>query len=223
MSKSTESVASLRERANGFSPQRVGAMVKKIHDSFDRRDAFEAAKGVASTGASSYAKGRLAVMNNEASVARFFLARSIEPANLLERSLQSGDMFNAKALVKLVEIAAWSCGNTSKIQKVTKAFLACTVIMTKRGNDVITNTLNRKFLNSTDFSAVISDQETIDELSKQRHVVMTGGAPTQSSQVRCVLEAIGVADIVTTDRARDSIALDVNDDLVTLFVADYMN
>lgn len=216
------STLTIRDRANAFSPQKVGAMVRKVKDSFERRDIFEAAKGVASTGSSSYAKGRLAIMKNEVAVARFLLARNIEPANFFERSLQSGDMFNAKALIKFVEIATWSCGNKSKIQKVTKAFLACLVVMTEKGHEIVTNKVNRAFLSNTDFSAIISDVETVEQLHKERHIVMTGGAPTQSSQVRCVLESIGAADIVTTDRARDSIALHRNDELLELFKVDYM-
>lgn len=217
----TETVT-LRDRALAFSDATVAATVTALHDSFDRRDAFEASNGLSLDNDSSYTRERSRMLKSEVAVARFFLALGIEPCDVIERKVSSNAMFNAKALKKITELARYSVGVGSKLEKVTRAFIACALIATDRGVTNITNDVNRKFLNGADYSAIITDQELIDYLRELRHVAMTSGAETQSSQARNVLDVLGLGSIKSVAKNRDAIELNASHDFYATFRADFL-
>jgi len=218
----TNETLSLRDRANAFDQVAVDAMVADITASLARRDVFEAANGLALDQKNSYTDGRAVIVKYGNQVARTFLALSLTPANVFERKVQSTKMFNAKALKKVAEVAAYICGDRTKIELVVRAFLCCSIIATERGVDVITNDINKRFLNNASFGALIKDKKLQSEIAALRHKFMSGGAETQSSQARNVLDVLGVGSIMTTHHARDSIKLNRDHDFVKLFSADYL-
>lgn len=213
---------SLRDRALAFSVSDVDATVTALRDSFARRDDFEASNGLSLVADSSYVRERKRMLNNEIAVARFFLALAIEPCDVIERKVSSNAMFNAKALKKVTELAQYSVGVGQRLEKVTRAFIACALIATDRGHENITNDVNRKFLNGSDFSALIKDAELIDYLRDQRHVAMTSGAETQSSQARNVLDVLGLGAIKSVQKNRDAIALHSDAPFFAMFRADFL-
>lgn len=206
----TDKVLSLREVALGFSNAQVGAMCAKIKKSFERRDAFEASQGLVLAARNSYTVERDRMLANNIAVARFFLALDVEPSAVIERKVASTAMFNAKALKKVTELAQLTTSVGAKVEKVIKSFIACAIIATDRKVDVITNEVNRRFLCSQGFTAQISDTDLIDHLDELRLRSMTSGAETQSSQMRNVLDVLGLGEIRTIEKPRDAIVLNID-------------
>ncbi|WP_375292099.1 hypothetical protein [Sphingomonas melonis] len=217
----TETVT-LRDTALSFDTATVTAAVDALRDSFARRDAFEASNGLSLTADSSYVRERNRMLKSEIAVARFFLAIGVDASDVVERKVASNAMFNAKALKKVTEIAQYVCGFGHKLEKVTRAFIACALIATDRGHTDITNDVNRKFLNGSDFSAIIKDQELVDYLRDQRHVAMNSGAETQSSQARNVLDVLGLGSIKSVQKNRDAIALHTDAPFYAMFRGDFL-
>jgi hypothetical protein len=217
----TIETASFRDNMLAFTKTRVDTMVKKINDSLDRRDTFETLHN-ASEADNSWSRAAKAMRKSSDKVARFFLALGVQPENVIERQVVSNKMFNAKALDKVTELAIYANGDRSKLQKVTRAFIACALIATDKSISVITNEINRRFLCSAGFSAQISDQELLDHLDEMRHRSMSSGAETQSSQARNVLDVLGLGDIVTHTRSRDAIIVHAEHDFFAQFRSDYM-
>lgn len=189
-------------------------MVAKIRASFDRRDVFETDNGLSLLVANSYVTERNRMLKAERAVAMFFLALEIEPSAVIERKVATTKMFNAKALKKITELAQWSVGHGHKLERVTRAFIACAIIATENGHDVITNDVNRAFLCSRGFGDRIADSDLIDHLDELRLRSMSSGAETQSSQARNVLDVLNVGSIRSIDAPRDAIALDVDAPLI---------
>lgn len=216
----TAPVLNLRDRALAFAQTDVDAMIADIEASFARRDDFEGS--AANDSASSYAKARKNMLANRISVARAFLVLDVSSANVIERKVVENKMFNAKALDKVTEIAGFICGNTSKFQKVTQAFIACAMFYSSKNDGAIINRLNKNFLSNNSFDKLVSDKELADYLREYQHKFMTGGKDTQSSQVRNVLDVLGLAQIVTVERARGGIALNDTHEFYTLFHDRYM-
>jgi hypothetical protein len=202
-------LTTFRALTGEISKQKVAATVKKIEDSFARRDVFEGANATVST--SSYAVNRKMVLDNKEAVARFLAALNIEPANLIERKINASKMFNAKALKKVVELARFAVTGNRKIEKVMSAFIICSLAYEAKHNGAaISNAINKSFLSNLDFSKVL-DAELADYLADYQHAFISGGKDTQSSQARCVLEALGLGEIVATDnRYRGGLKLNAN-------------
>lgn len=201
---------SLREVALGFSNVEVAAMCGKLKKSFDRRDQFETAQGCSIIEKNSYTVERDRMLKNNVAVSRFFLALAIEPSAVIERKVASNAMFNAKALKKVTELAQFVVGHGAKLERVIKSFIACAIIATDRKVDVITNEVNRRFLCSQGFTAQINDQDLIDHLDELRLRSMTSGAETQSSQMRNVLDVLGLGEIRSIEKPRDAIVLHID-------------
>ncbi|HIV77252.1 MAG TPA: hypothetical protein H9899_06990 [Candidatus Sphingomonas excrementigallinarum] len=217
----TETVT-LRDTALSFDTATVTAAVDALRDSFARRDTFEASNGLSLTADSSYVRERNRMLKNEIAVSRFFLALGVTASDVIERKVSSNAMFNAKALKKVTELAQYAVGVGHRLEKVSRAFIACALIATDRGHTDITNDVNRKFLNGSDFSALIKDAELIDYLRDQRHVAMTSGAETQSSQARNVLDVLGLGAIKSVQKNRDAIALNTSHGFFAMFRGDFL-
>lgn len=223
----TTEVVTFKSRAMSFSNAKVTAMIDQISKSFARRDAFEAAQKVAITGkSSSYAREKARVLDNAGSVARLFLACGVQPSEVIERKVGDNAMFNAKALKKVVEIAQFVTNTDStrkqKLERVTRAFIASTLLAALDGVAVITNDTNRKFLSSADLSSVLTSEELAKSIAEYQHTAMSGGAPTQSSQARNVLDVLKLGRIESVTKPRDAIVIDATHAFYTDFAASYM-
>lgn len=219
---SGEAGQTLREIALSFDQAAVDAMVAQVRTSFDRRDGFEAANGLNVDGDSSYTRERDRMLRNEIAVSRLFLALGLTASDVIERKVSSNAMFNAKALKKITEIAQYVCGYGQRMEKVMRAFIACALVATDKGHKTITNEINRRFLNSSGFTSLFSDQELIDYLDEQSHRTMTSGAETQSSQARNVLDVLGLGSIRTVHKNRDAIEIDASAPFYVQFRNDFM-
>jgi hypothetical protein len=216
-------VKTLRETALSFAVETVDATVAAIRESFVRRDAFELSQGLDISAKNSYTTERGRMLANERAVAMFFLALGIEPHAVIERKVASNAMFNAKALKKVTELAQFTCGYGQRLERVMRAFIACAIIATERGHDVITNDVNRAFLCSRGFGDRIKDADLIAHLDELRHRAMTSGAETQSSQSRNVLDVLGLGSIRSIDAPRDAIALNAEHAFFAQFAEAFMN
>jgi hypothetical protein len=213
---------SLRERAIGFDAKVVSTMKGKITQSFKRRDAFESANGLNIGERNSYTVERDRMLKNSTAVAMLFLALDLEPSAVIERKVSSNAMFNAKALKKVNEIASFVCGYGEKLERVMRAFIACALVATDKGHDVITNAINARFLNSDDLKAHVTDSDLLDNLNELRATHMTSGAATQSSQCRNVLDVLGLGSVRSIDKPRDAIALNETHGFYQLFRERFM-
>jgi hypothetical protein len=147
------------------------------------------------------------MLSASVAVSRFFLALEVEPSAVIERKVSENAMFNAKALKKVTELARFVVGEGAKVERVLRAFIACAVLATDRGVDVINNNVNARFLNSEDLKLHIADQDLLDGLSELRATHMSSGAATQSSQCRNVLDVLNLGSVRSIDKPRDSIVL----------------
>lgn len=217
--KANTEIQTLRAKANAFAQPQVDAMVAKIKAAFTQRDKHEQGSML------SYERERKRMIGSSIAVARLFLALDIEPSNIILRKVNSNAMFNAKALKKIVEIAQFVCGARSNIEKVLAAFIACALVFDERASkgDAIANTQNKAFLSSANFDKIVSDADLATYLKDYQHKFMTGGQDTQSSQVRNVLDVLGLGAITTANnRSRGGIAINSNHDFYQLFRNQFM-
>lgn len=212
----------LRDAANGFSAKRVATMQTKLVESFERRDQFEASNGLDLSGDNSYTKERARMLKNDVAVSRLFLALGLEPSDVIERKVAENAMFNAKALKKVTEIARFVTGYGEKLERVMRCFIACAIVATDKAVSVIDNRVNVQFLNGFDLSQRVTDQDLLDNLETLRHRAMTSGAETQSSQVRNVLDVLGLGEIVSKEKPRDAIVIDRSHDFYAMFETAFM-
>ncbi len=215
--KPTE-VVTMRDTALAFTDGDVNTMCLAIDASLDRRDAIELAPA-----GSSWDKAYKQVQASKVAVARFFLALGVEPANVFERRLVEGKMFNAKSIKKIVEMARYVVGIGEKMERVTRAFIACALIADDKDNGrVFTNTVNAKFLNASDLSALSTDPDLLDHIDALRHNAMSTGAATQSSQMRNVLDVLGLGTVTKVDRERDAVIIHRDAPFYGMFRASFL-
>lgn len=212
MSKTKTPAAELtfREKATAISKPKIDAMVAEIQASVDRRHAFELANGGIG---GSWAASKKMIAANERTIAAFFITLGVKPAAVFERQLVEGKMFNAKSIKKVVEMAKFALdGGVSRVEKVIQSFIACALIANDRspGDDPITftNGVNAKFLNRADLGTYIKDADLLEAIEEQRHTAMSTGAATQSSQMRNVLDVLGLGKVVKVERERDAVLVD---------------
>lgn len=201
-------VVSFRDSALAFTTTQVTDMQTLITESFARRDVFEASQGLNLATDSSYTRERKRIEKNSVAVARLFLALNVAPSDVIERKVSENAMFNAKALKKISEIATFTCGYGEKLERVTRAFIASCLLAADAGIAIVSNHVNRKFLNSADMKAVLTDEELAKTIAEYQHAAMSGGAPTQSSQARNVLDVLKLGRIESVEKSRDAIAID---------------
>lgn len=220
-----DATLSLRDLALSFDTDAVDAMVSDIRATFDARDAFEQSRGLSlADKSSSYAKAKANMLNNAIAVARGFLALNVEPVNVIRRKVVSGNEFSAKALDKVTELCAFICGNAARFQSVTKAFIACAIAVADKSADdsAIGNKVNKLFLSNASFDRLVNDAELAAYIADYQHKFMSGGKDTQSSQVRNVLDVLGLATICTVDHARGGITINKAHGFYSLFRERYM-
>jgi hypothetical protein len=219
----TEQTLSLRDRALSFDDATVETRIDAIIESFDRRDAFEERNGLnVDDKSTSYSKAKNKMLSAQVAVARFTLALDIEPSAIIERKVVESKMFNAKALEKVTEFALFTVGKgDDKIQSVSVAFIACALVFHDDAK-AIDNTVNKLFLSNADVSKLVSDEKIADYVKDYQHKFMTGGKDTQSSQVRCALEVLGLATIANETRFRGGIKLHADHDFFAAFADRYM-
>lgn len=221
-------VVSFKDTCMSFDDSTVADMVTRIEESFARRDIFEAANGVSLTSDNSYTRERDRILgdkrgrNARVAVSRLFLALGVEPSAVIERKVSESSMFNAKALKKVTEIARFACGAGERLERVTRAFIACALIASDRGIATATNATNRKFLCGQDFGAQVTDADLIAHLDELRHRAMTSGAETQSSQARNVLDVLGLGRIESIEKPRDAITINAQHAFYSDFRAAFM-
>ena len=223
MATKKKETKTLRDVALGFAEADVTAMIADITDSLTRRHSFESAGGTVLTGGSSWDKAVQQVNKSQVAVARLFLALGITPSSVFERRVVENKMFNAKAIKKIVEIANYVSGIGQRMERVTRAFVACALIASDKEPGVpVTNALNQKFLGSKDLGAYIKDPDILDNIDALRHKSMSTGAETQSSQARNVLDVLGLGVITGVDRARDAIKVHLDAPFYAMFRKDFM-
>lgn len=211
----------IRDVALSFDDATVELKCEAIEASFDRRDIFEERNGLnLDDSASSYAKAKSKMLKASVAVARFLLALGIEPSAIIERQVAETKMFNAKALDKIVELAQFTVGYSSKVQKVTLAFICCALAFDK--GEAIDNKLNKSFLSNADVSKLVGDSDLAAYIADYQHKFMTGGKDTQSSQVRNVLDVLGLGAIVSAERSRGAIAINAQHIFYAYFRAAFM-
>lgn len=214
-------IKNIRDIALSFDDTQVEATCELIEACFDRRDAFEERNGLNIDVSNSYTKAKAKMLSASVAVARFMLALDIAPSAVIERQVAETKMFNAKALDKVTELAQLTVGLGQHVQKVTVAFICCALAFDK--GEAIDNKLNKNFLSNADVSKLVTDAELADYISDYQHKFMTGGKDTQSSQVRNVLDVLGLGSIVSTERARGAIQINASHLFYDFFRARYMN
>jgi hypothetical protein len=219
----SDAMQSLRDIALSFDQGTVDTMIDDIRATFAARDTFEESRGLdLNDSASSYAKAKRNMLANAVAVARGFLALNVEPVNVIRRKVMSNNEFTAKGLDKVTEVCAFICGNASRFQRVTQAFIACSIAVADRDASPIGNKVNRAFLSNASFDKLVNDAELAAYLRDYQHKFMSGGRDTQSSQVRNVLDVLGLATICTVEHARGGISINRDHGFYQLFRNRYM-
>lgn len=182
--------ANLRAIALSFDAATVDSCIAKIDACIDKRDSES------NNGGLSWFASRKLINKNKIAFARFLLSLNVEPANVILDSKNSASYFNAKALKKIVEFAQFVVNKCHDIETVSSAFIICALRFHAMNDGApIVNEFNRAFLSGFSFANIVKDDDLAAELAKYQHKVMSGGAPTQSSQARRVLEVLNLATI----------------------------
>ena len=158
-------------------------------------------------------------------VAAFFLSVGIVPEYYINSPSYDAETFeaksglssvaktsNQKAYKKMRETAEYFMHGT-KLEKVLKTFVACSIISSQY-HLVIPRDVCERFLNSVPLNRV--SDELIEALDHFRAKHMTGGAATQTSQCTLQLATMRAAQVVPNGRFKD-FALDVNSPVVESF------
>lgn len=231
MTKTTEN--NIRTQARELTNQQVGSMVSQIVLSLKRRDEFEKSQGLDLEIDNSYTRERDQILANKHNVARLFIVCGVKASEVIERQVTSTSMFNAKALKKVREIANFVCGDKQggalpkrPLEKVVTAFVAGAMLSTDSKVTTMQNALNKNFLSSTALDNIISDEQLREDIAAMRaehgSTSITGGKDTQSSQVRNVLDVLGLGTISSVDKHRDAITINRKHGFYELFASRYM-
>lgn len=221
----------LAQRCAAVAPDAVDAMIARIEAAFAARDIFEAANGIKLDADSSYTRERDRMLSrgkvhqnskNLEYCARLFVACGIAPDNDetgINRTINSGSRFNAKALKKVVEIARMVNIGDKCLEQVTISFIACSyAYIRKTGDSVIPNEFSRAFLSSVDLSKLFGDKDVAEAVSKYQAKQMTGGKETQSSQSRNVAQFLGFGEIERRASVkRGQTSIDMQHEILTTF------
>jgi hypothetical protein len=217
---------SIVKSVRALSTESVDSMMLSIDNAFAIRDNFETRDGEIVAG-KAYRDVRKKMIANKRNVACLFLVSGVTDAsNVICRKLVETNMFSAYALVKMNEIADLVCGAPNhKMQAVTRAFLACAIVATDNGATVIDNVDNALFLKRDALKASSyfkDDEKAFDMMTRWARGHCENSEQTQSSQVRCVLEALNFATLVHDKRSRGAIAIDTSHAFIKLFRGAYM-
>lgn len=209
-----------------LSTENVDSMMLSIDNAFAARDIFETRDFTVDAG-KAYTDVRKKMLANKRNVASLFLVAGIDDAsNVICRKLVETNMFSAYALVKMNEIANMVCNAPSyKLQAVTRAFIACAIVATDNGATVIDNVDNALFLKRDALKAssyFADDEKTFDMMTRWSRGHCENSEQTQSSQVRCVLEALNFATLDHSKRSRGAIKIDVSAPFIKLFRGAFM-
>jgi hypothetical protein len=183
-------------------PQKVGAMKKRISDLIDQRHALSIEKDDKQTESKDWSN--LESWKDNDSLARLFIGAEIDPkAYILNPYLDDAELIkrgfdpeartrNLKAYKKVRECAEYIVTGNAKLEAVFKTFVACSIVASRTVQDIDSNVCER-FLSSISLADVSEDlAEAVSEFQAKH---MTGGAATQSSQMRLTLANLGAVDM----------------------------
>ena len=190
------------------SPQKVGAMKRRISDLIEDRKARDtAALGPNQTLSKDFV--HLDDWKDSEALPRFFIAAEIDPkgyilnpylddAELIKRGFSpDARTRNLKAYKKVREVAEYVVSGNSKLEAVFKTFVAC-AILASNTTEVIPRNVCERFLSSIPLNDVSDDLANAVEAFQAKH--MTTGASTQTSQMTLTLANLGAATVIRDGR-----------------------
>lgn len=188
------------------SPQAITAMKKKIADAVEALREIKLAEGELSKDFRYCTE-----WNDTDAVARFFIALGISPkVYLLNKYLPEAEVekagfalnarsCNLKAHKKLRETAEYILHGGKKLEDVVKTWTAC-AILASRHTSVIPRRVCEMFLTAIDIAQVSPDLAQAVEHYQAKH--MSGGAPTQTSQMTLTLANLNAGSLVQDGRSK---------------------
>jgi len=188
-------------------PQKVGAMRKRIADLIQERRALDSAK-LPEGGELSKDFRHLEDWIDNQAIARLFIAAEIDPkgyilnpylddAELIKRGFDpNARTRNLKAYKKVREVAEYVVTGNAKLEAVFKTFVACSIVAS-RTVEFIDSSVCERFLSSIPLTDVSEDLAEAIDAFQAKH--MTTGAATQASQMRLTLANLGAVEMVKED------------------------
>lgn len=181
-------------------PQKVGAMKKRIADLIEQREALSIEHGHNQHLSNDWSKLTDWIDND--SLARLFIACEIDPKGyILNRYLDDAELIKRgfdpearthalKPLEKVRQVAEYIVSGNSKLQPVFKTFLACAIVASAKGEKEIYSTAYVRFLSNIRLDDISAD--LADSIEKYQAKHFGNGAPTQSSQMNVTIPSLRI-------------------------------
>lgn len=181
-------VTPLPQVMNGFRSRQVESMLHKIDAQLIERRAFEETARPNKTHIE-LREAEKQLRGNE-TVARFFLANSVDPSRVLNWTRKDGYRSNLKGIRKLRKLCEF-VANYGSIDRVSKALFAATIIAANRGCGWISNSQQELILSDLPVSTLPQElREAVSEW-QNRYMSLTHESRNQSCQWRTTYENCG--------------------------------
>lgn len=170
---------------------------------FIERENFERGKSADGTIGKAFYGARKALVGNT-QVARMLAALNVSADAVVNRARRGNARANLYALHKLANIAAYASGKNDALDAVSLAFISSLLIFQKvSGDDALfdTDAQETSLTRARSYRALADHvKEALAESATR--ATMTGGAATQASQCRTMLENIGMIERVDNHNVR---------------------
>ena len=192
-----------------LSTQKIAAGERAIMTAFDKRGSFVSSRnvnsGMTDSDSRDYTTIKKHLKGSIKNVARVLAVANIKADLIFNRERVTGQRANMKAILKVLQACDLLCGNRDKkgLQKVVRCFIGASILATCKGKEVLTTDDQMNVLSSGTISPNDMSQELIDAIkeAEYKHGSMskTGGAGTQSSQMRTILDNLNALDYIKVD------------------------
>lgn len=189
-------------------PQKIGAMKKRIADAIEERRTEELKDGQPLS--KDFASLESWIETD--AVSRLFIGLEVNPrVYIMSKFLPDAELQkagfqpearsrNLKAYKKVKEVAEYVLHGGSKLEAVFKTWTAC-AILSSRHTEVIPRRVCEMFLTRLDISQVSPDLAEAVEAYQAKH--MSGGAQTQTSQMTLTLANLKAGTLIQDGRTKD--------------------
>ncbi len=167
----------------------VAAMVTAINLALDNRAVFE--RELKPNGSHIELRKVIAAFRYNNLAAAFFVMVKANPELIFNRTRKAGTRADLKGLLKLSNFVEYVAGKSYKLDSVTKALFAATIIAAFKGVRWIASPEQELILSSEPVNSLPLELQTAIAEFKHKHMTLTGDSRPQSCRFRTTFANLG--------------------------------